>query len=121
MAMNQSNRDKATSDSFANDVAEELRASEDKLDMATLSRLNQARQRALEQTKETSRFGLVGWLGFAGGVFACLLIVTLFVGSPVTQDGALLEEQDLSIALENNWELYNDLEFYEWLAEVEHG
>ncbi len=119
--MNRSSEDKATSDSFTKDLAEALKASEDKLDMATLSRLNQARQRALENAKETSRFGRAGWLSFAGGVFASLLIVTLFVGSPIPQDDAPLKAQDLSIALENNWELYDDLEFYVWLAEVEHG
>jgi hypothetical protein len=121
MAMNGSRRDKVIPDCFANDLAEELKASEDKLDMATLSRLNQARQRALEQAGETSRFGLTGWLSIAGGVFASLLVVTLFVIPPVTQDISLLKEQDLSVALDNNWELYDDLEFYEWLAEVEHG
>ncbi len=119
--MNRSGGDKVISDSFANDLAKELKSSEDKLDMATLSRLNQARQRALEHAKETSRFGLAGWLSFAGGVFASLLIVALFVGSPIPQDDAPLKAQDLSIALENNWELYDDLEFYVWLAEVEHG
>lgn len=121
MAMNRSSDDKVVTDSFASDLAEELRGSEDKLDMATLSRLNQARQKALEQTKEASTFNITGWTAIAGGVFASLLMVALFVGSPAKVDGVLLEEQDMSIALENNWELYDDLEFYEWLAEVEHG
>ncbi len=119
--MNRSSDDKVVADSFASDLKEELRASEDKLDMATLSRLNQARQQALEQTKKASNFSFTGWTAIAGGVFASLLIVTLFVVSPAKVDGVLLEDQDLSIALENNWELYDDLEFYEWLAEVEHG
>ncbi len=91
--------------------------STDNLPAALQSRLTQARHRALEQKSKTSRWRAwlpqpVPGLALAGGL-ALALVFTLY--SP-TQSENRLDDLDL-LATTDQLELYEDLEFYAWLAE----
>jgi len=86
------------------------------LDAATLSRLNRARQAALDQRRPTRRWALP-----AGLVSACVLLLVLFTYLP--RDGAAPDSQvtknaagDLDlVSSDDSLEFYQDLEFYAWL------
>jgi len=94
------------------------------LDARTLSRLNQARNQALDAAA-TARLRRPGWLAwvpagaFAAGVLAAALLVRTPVSDPALATGAaippapvelLAAGEDLDIAAEA------DLGFYEWMA-----
>lgn len=96
-------------------------SSVERLDARTRSRLNQARQRALDEIKKgsTRRY----WLGAPlGGLAAAALIALLMirgggeVGAPAPESGNLpLDDFDI-VADTDSFELIQDVEFYSWLA-----
>lgn len=88
----------------------------DDLDMATRSRLNRARQRALAQLDAPAWRRTAAWLP-AGSVTALVLLATLLWWRPaLTPETAPLQAQDMEILLSGEeLELYADLDFYLWL------
>jgi len=91
------------------------------LDGATLSRLNSIRHAALEQKPVRRHRTLL--LPFGGLVTACLLVVTVTMLNPAATvapdaqaNGTPLEDIELLTDAES-FELYEDYEFYQWLAE----
>lgn len=96
-----------------------------RLDARTRSRLNQARQQALNEAKKgaTRRYWLTAPLG---GLAATVLIaLVLITGRETTvprhESGALpLDDFDI-VAEADNLELLRDVEFYSWLAEATDG
>lgn len=91
------------------------------LDGSTLSKLHQARVRAIAQGSKRRRPRLSAWLP-AAGVFAAvsLVIINVWQAQPptfVAPEPALLE----SLALENSRPAVDDLDFYEWLARHPNG
>lgn len=94
----------------------------EQLDAGVLSRLTRARHRALE----AGRGSAAGWpwkhwmpLPVAGLAAAAtvLLALALTLGTPETgSNGTPLEDLDL-LASADQLELYENLEFYAWLAE----
>lgn len=124
MAMNDKHKH---DDAFAAQLAEQLRQSEDAIDMATRSKLNRARHAALDQANASAFFSMPQWLAFGSSVCAALLIAMVFVDqAPITNQTPLnslssILTEDVAIAIDNDLELYDDLEFYEWLTEMEHG
>lgn len=102
-------------------VRHELDQSCAALDGATLSRLNSIRHAALEQKQAPRHRTLL--LPFGGFVTACLLVVTVTMLNPdaavapeVQANGTPLEDIELLTDAES-FELYEDYEFYQWLAE----
>jgi len=98
-------------------VREVLDESVANIDAATLSRIRQARARALAQrpTRSTDWFGLL-----SGAVAtACVMVfaVIIILQSPATPTTAA-EDIDL-ISSSDNLELFEELEFYEWLEDYE--
>lgn len=101
-------------------------ASVERLDARTRSRLNQARQRALEEVKKgsTRRY----WLGVPlGGLAAAALIALVLIrgggesGVPQQESGNLpLDDFDI-VADADSFEMIQDVEFYSWLAEQAAG
>ncbi len=96
-----------------------LDKSSDNLDAGLQSRLTQARYRALEQKSKPSWWR--EWIprpapGFA--LAACLLLALVFTlnGPAQKQSGSNLEDLEL-LATTDQLELYEDMEFYAWLAE----
>ena len=101
---------------FAQQAKELFDESVDRLDAATLSRLNQGRQRALaELDREASELGVwLRWVPVTGVAAAALVAVMVMNGQgpgeqPVTASDfeMLLEEDSL--------EMLDELEFYTWL------
>ena len=90
----------------------------DRLDAATLSSLNRGRQAALAEIARSSR-RWQQWMPATGLAAAVLLAVFAFrgpaevdfVGEPATDIEILLSEESI--------EMFEDLEFYSWLATQE--
>jgi hypothetical protein len=93
-----------------------------RLDARTRSRLNQARQQALNELKKgtTRRYWLVAPLG--GLAAAVLIAVVMMTGRGTvapSQDSASLPLDDFDIVADaDSLELLQDVEFYSWLAEA---
>lgn len=93
----------------------------ERLDARTRSRLNQARQRALNELKKgsTRRY----WLGIPlGGLAAAGLVAVVLmsgrepVGPPSENGSSMLDDFDI-VADADNFEMIQDVEFYSWLAD----
>jgi hypothetical protein len=97
-------------------------SSVERLDARTRSRLNQARQRALDEIKKGSARRY--WLGVPlGGLAAAALIAALLIrgggesAAPHLENGNLpLDDFDI-VADADSFEMIQDVEFYSWLAE----
>jgi len=92
----------------------------DKLDGATLSELNRARQRAVEELELGRSFGGRAWLLPAGGAAAVAALAILVVGSNDTDmgvpAGVTSAGTDFEMLIdESNLEMLEELEFYAWL------
>jgi hypothetical protein len=101
-------------------------SSVERLDARTRSRLNQARQRALEEIKKgsTRRY----WLGIPlGGLAAAALVAVLLirgggeVGAPQSENANLLLDDFDIVADADSFEIIQDVEFYSWLADEAAG
>ena len=109
---------------FEQVAKQQLDDSLETIDAATLSRLNQARRRALlyEKKKRPIHFS---WASGLLGTFAVAMLVITIIHStqqsqPLVPD-LITEQWDvLVVADEGELELYNDLDFYQWLDDV-HG
>lgn len=123
-------------DRFVAQAQEVLRKSEDDLDGYTLSRLNQARQRALEQLESPKRAWLTqGAWGMAVAMVVVVVMVAVFwqptqepEGDLLLADGgdAVLIAEDLEFLEQLDFPEVDDaalseeeIEFYAWLAEQE--
>ena len=118
-------------EAFAGHVGQKLRASADELDAATLSRLNRARQAALDTLDQPAvgTYGRNRWLpvGVAAGI--AVLSVAVWQGqprdpdarsAPITADEMVDELADLELLLDDgDLEMYAELEFFAWLPEDE--
>lgn len=106
---------------FAQALREKLDASAANLDELTVSRLRTARQRALAQAQPAlvrTRWWLTaGGLGLAAALALAWTLTMQMPGAPPTDS----EVWELAYFDEEALELYEDLEFYEWLeaAEIE--
>ena len=97
-------------------------SSVERLDARTRSRLNQARQRALDEIKNGSarRFWLVAPLG---GLAAAALVALVLIrgggeaGVPQLENGGLLLDDFDIVADDDSFEMIQDVEFYSWLPE----
>lgn len=99
-------------------VRRELDRSCNALDGQTLSRLNRIRHAALER-KQARASRLL--LPFGGFVTACVLVVTVmtfYPGSVPDTDAVASPLEDIEILTSSDsLDLYEDYEFYRWLAE----
>ncbi len=103
---------------FLESVRRELDQSVEALDAATLSRLNQARQRALDAGLGRQ----VWWRPLAAGLAlasVAVLAVSLWLARPAVEPQAL-DDLELLTAAEPI-EFYEELEFYEWLDSEQTG
>lgn len=100
------------------DAKQAFDQSVDGLDAATLSRLNRARQAALDELAQPNR-RWQQWMPASGLAAVVLLAVFAFRG-PADLDPVNTPATDLEILLsEENIEMLEDLEFYSWLATQE--
>lgn len=106
---------------FEEQLSQQLNDSVDQLDAATLSRLNQARHVALSKSSKR-RFAVPLWgTGVAASIAGVFMIyLSLPIGIGIQHD---LSEPLADIALyeQDEIDLYEDLDFYEWLEVEQHG
>ncbi|HEC28511.1 MAG TPA: DUF3619 family protein [Gammaproteobacteria bacterium] len=89
------------------------------LDAATLSRLNQARQAALQQIKRPAK-NRQAWVT-AGGLAAAVLLTTIFLfRAEEIAVSTNIDEMEI-IASNDGLDLYEQLDFYIWMAEEDPG
>jgi hypothetical protein len=96
-----------------------------RLDARTRSRLNQARQVAIEELNKvkTRRYWLTAPLGgLAAAALIAVLLLSVREATVPSQESAGLPLDDFDIVADtDNLELLQDVEFYSWLAEASGG
>jgi len=111
--------DDLQTDAFAARARAALDSSAEHLDFATLSKLNQARQRALEHSSEKSR-ATRWWLGLGsilGTATAAALVLAVYLHPlNVSEPIAPVALGDLEIVSSDEAELFENLAFYEWAS-----
>ncbi|MEM7026902.1 MAG: hypothetical protein AAF410_01615 [Pseudomonadota bacterium] len=98
-----------------NEIKRELDESLQHIDAATLSSIRQIRARAMNKVEEKS----FNWTGFGGTlatVCMLMLVVILSIQNEPSVTPLTPNEIELISAMDE-FELYQDLEFYEWLTE----
>ena len=102
-------------------IVESLDDSIEHLDASTLSRLNQARHKAMTQASQP---GLFNSQWFKAGTFVVLMVTVingwLFFSTPEVQQQMNTDDFELIIASED-FELMQDLDFVAWMIEQEHA
>jgi hypothetical protein len=110
---------------FLEKARNELDQSCERMDGETLSRLNSIRHAALEHGNKSP--GKVFLAPFGGLVTACVLVLVVSVfypGQPdipvqiIPDSGTAIEDLDILTSAES-LELFENLEFYQWLEENE--
>jgi len=105
--------DKHTDDRLVQQINQQLDDSVDSLDAGTLSRLNQARHRAIdEKLSGAAARHRSGWL-FTGALATVFLVASVVYLSNITMHSPLDNE---AFASSDDLELIDDLEFVSWLA-----
>lgn len=111
-----------TPDPFEERSREVFNDSVERLDARTRSRLNQARQHALEEAKKGSarRYWLAAPLGGLAAAALVALILIRTGGESVTpgaeESAMALDDFDI-VADGDSFELIQDVEFYSWLPD----
>jgi hypothetical protein len=103
-------------------------ASEEQLDAASASRLRDARRKAVEAAGVRGKgfFRIPNWarIGSVATAAAAVLVFMIWFDTP-KQDLPVKSADDLEIVLNvdsaDNMDLYEDLDFYEWLAGAGNG
>lgn len=104
-------------DNWENQLQQDLRKLEEETSAQDVFRLAQARNAALKSAKQGVSRKKYIWPTL-GVSLASLFMVAIFMGSPeenVAPTGIANEE----FLLDENADLYDDLDFYYWLAETE--
>lgn len=105
-------------DKLEKNIRVELDRAADDIDAATLSRIRQIRARAIERTDA----GVTNWFGVVSGALAttCVMLFAVMImlnNEPVVTP---LPAEDLEmISSLDELDLYQDLEFYQWLETYE--
>ena len=110
---------------FLEKARQGLLASEEQLDAATALRLRDARVRAVEaaDARERGFFRIPNWarVGGVATAAAAVLVFMIWFDTP-KQDLPMKNADDVEIVLNvDNMDLYEDLDFYEWLAGAGNG
>ncbi len=109
---------KKSDEEFSRQAKEAFDASVDRLDAATLSKLNQGRHAALAEldrpVRQWSR-----WVP-ATGVAAAVAVAVMVMQSPAPVNDLPTAVTDMEILLgEDSIEMLEDLEFYSWIDTVD--
>jgi hypothetical protein len=113
---------------FLEKARQSLLATEDRIEANTLSRLRDARVRAVEAADARGRgfFRIPNWarIGGVATAAAAILVFMIWFETP-KQDLPVKNADDIEIVLNvdsaDNMDLYEDLDFYEWLAGTGNG
>jgi len=105
--------DPGKNEQIAKQAKELFDDSVERLDAATLSRLNQGRHRALEELQASQHSAQ--WLRWApaAGVAAAAVVVVMVMRGPDVVELAPVTASDFEMLLEeDSFEMFEDLEFY---------
>lgn len=119
--MNEPNGNKPSeNEDFAAEAKGVFDDSVERLDAASLSRLNQGRHAALEHLASgKSRATWIRWAP-ASGVAAAALITIIVMRGPEIENMPIEVASDFEILLEGeSLEMFEDLEFYSWMDDAE--
>ena len=113
---------------FLEKARQSLLASEEQIDAKTASRLRDIRSSAVEAAGEREKgfFQIPNWarIGGVATAAAAVLVFMIWFDTP-RQDLPVRSADDLEIVLNvdsvDNMDLYEDLDFYEWLAGAGNG
>jgi hypothetical protein len=113
---------------FLEKARQSLLAAEDRLDAGTLSQLRHTRLKAVEAADARGRgfFRIPNWarIGGVATAAAAVLVFMIWFDTP-KQDLPVKNADDIEIVLNvdsaDNMDLYEDLDFYEWLAGTGNG
>ncbi len=109
---------KKSDEEFSRQAREAFDASVDKLDGATLSKLNQGRHAALAELDRPVR-QWTRWVP-ATGVAAAVAVAVMVMQSPAPVNDLPTAVTDMEILLgEDSIEMLEDLEFYSWIDTVD--
>lgn len=109
-------RDTEADEEFAELAKELFDDSVERLDAATLSRLNQGRHAALDILQGSRPAGTWGRWVPATGVAAAVLVTVMVMRGPDSVELPVGSVTDFEILLEgDSLEMLEDLEFYSWL------
>ena len=101
-------------DRLAERIRQQLDREAGQLDELTVARLRTARLRALEQARRPRH----RWLAMLGtAAVAAVVAAVLYWQSPVNLPGAI-DDLDI-VATGDEMELFEDLDFYDWLDETQ--
>jgi hypothetical protein len=123
--MNESDQLQREDEEFAAHVGQKLRNSADELDAATLSRLNRARQVALETMDQSAAGTNRGFQWLPAGTAALLAVIAIAwwqgqVPEQITEMIVADETIELELLFdEGDFAMYEELEFFVWLSEDE--
>ncbi len=109
---------KQTDEDFSRTAKEAFDTSVDRLDAATLSRLNRGRHAALAELQHPARH----WSRWAPatGVAAALVVAIVVLQTPTSVEELPTAVTDMEILLgEDSIEMLEDLEFYSWIDTVD--
>ncbi|MDF1689236.1 MAG: hypothetical protein P1U35_06490 [Cycloclasticus sp.] len=112
----------AIKDTFQQRVKQQLDDSLDNLDATTLAKLNNARQHAFDVKTNKNPVTLPWGMGVAGvGALALLVVIVTPINVQNPTPFASLEQLQLFAGTDvEELELFDDLEFYQWLDKT-HG
>lgn len=120
--MNQTKVNTQAADEFANCVKTQLNLSEQQLPATVVSKLRQAREQALQQEKrnkfDVSTLFQYRWVASCASLLTVAIVVGYLHTSQLSVDKQLMAmdaEADILFA-DDSLDLYEDLEFYRWLA-----
>ena len=107
-------------DKLNSNIRQSLDESVDALDANTVSKIRQIRAQAVEKAGSKHSIWLSNKQGFliGGMATACVMVlaVMLLINSPTSMQTIPAEDIEL-ISSSDNLDLFEDLEFYEWLEE----
>lgn len=110
-------KQKLSEKEFVTQIREALDASVERIDAETRHKINAARKQALAQQKQNtffaSHWGKAG-IATALSIFIAILIVKTQLPGPIEEEG--IEAMEL-MAAQDTFDMYEELEFYTWLAE----
>ena len=110
---------------FLEKARQSLLAAEDRLDAGTLSQLRDARVRAVEAADARGRgfFRIPNWMragAFATAV-AAVMVFMIWVDPPRPELPVKSLDEFEIVLYADNLDIYEDMDFYEWLAGAGNG
>ena len=104
---------------FIDKARSALDESVDNLDTNTVARLRAIRKQALQETEDKRFFVFTPGLAATGAFATVAIAVSLWLAFPVTTHEIFDTEDVLLLSANEDLELIDELEFYDWLANEE--